>query len=689
MNYLKSILLLILLLFWYYIVGYFISNKIHVRKNRFAFKIVSGYICFNLVGFIVGIVCRILNVSWNAYFYALTAFNLILLALFIFIQKTKLLEDFQYFKENILRTLFNHIKKYWFVYVLATVFLVGSVINMQPYIKNNYGDDAYIVKILHLYKSQHLFDIDTLGIWNNTIASEASQVGMRYRYVNTYEMLYSAVGSFLGIDLPFFCRFTVTFNNYLIIFFVIQLFAGIFVSETFSQYCLIPFLLLLFPQGYISKSDFFLKIRMFENWRFQTGVYLGGSINRILSFPLYIYAFYLFRLNKNNRFHIIKFIASILCLFIFFLSYHTAAISYFLLIIPLLLIGWLFSYLLKDINVKNVVLTGVCFGIILAIILLLDKILNPNLFNNIMKKISSLSQSYDVYNIQKAALNYTKYYKDAFTYDIFAKSFIIPLIGILLLSNKEYKRSVILVVAILYLLFAFNTAKYLLSVISFTFYGTARLLTSLQLIGVALWGILIMMVINKVLKATNIYEKHNMINSIFAVFVSVMIVFSLYTRQNDFKKYVKDGDGFVKEGYSFKTLTDNDKMIPQVFNDVGQKLDQRNKSYYTVVSESNINYKGSQYTWNHVLLSSYKCIRLDVKKSGVSAGLTPNNKLAYLQFSFDQYSIGKMPFEKFNEFYQQYGTNYVLTTRNNIKNDLIKHSFKVAINDDGLWVLEK
>lgn len=306
-----------------------------------------------------------------------------------------------------------------------------------------------------------------------------------------------------------------------------------------------------------------------------------------------------------------------------------------------------------------------------------------------MKKIIVSSQSYDVFNIQKFALNYTKYYKDAFTYDIFAKSFIIPIIGILAFSNKDYKRSIVLMVAVLYCLFAFNDAKYLLFVIFFTFYETARFLTSMQFIGVALWGILIMMVINKILKVTDIYEKHNMVNSLYAILVSVMIVFCRYTRQNEFKKCIKDRDGFVKEGYSFKTLTANDKMIPQVFNDVGVKLDQKNKSYYTVVSDSNNNYKGIQYTWNHILLSSYKCIRLAVKKSGISAGLTQNNKLAYLQYSFDQYSMGKMPYEKFNEFYQKYRTNYLLTTRKNIKEDLIKHSFKVVINDDGLWVLEK
>lgn len=49
MNYLKSILLLVYCFFWYYIVGYFISNKIYLRKNRFAFKIVSGYIDDNYI----------------------------------------------------------------------------------------------------------------------------------------------------------------------------------------------------------------------------------------------------------------------------------------------------------------------------------------------------------------------------------------------------------------------------------------------------------------------------------------------------------------------------------------------------------------------------------------------------------------------------------------------------------------
>lgn len=96
-----------------------------------------------------------------------------------------------------------------------------------------------------------------------------------YRALNTYELLYSFFGSLFHISLVFFCRCTMTFHNYAIVFFIVKLFVSIFVDEKISQYSIL--FLLLIPAGYAAKGDLSFKIRMYDNWRFQTAIY-GGQL---------------------------------------------------------------------------------------------------------------------------------------------------------------------------------------------------------------------------------------------------------------------------------------------------------------------------------------------------------------------------------------------------------------------------
>ena len=654
MNYLKSIIFFIVILFVNYIFGIACAKMLRKEAN-FSKKIVFGFLILFLLGFIVGLPAQILSISWNAYF---VIFSLVLL-LSLFFAIKYIREDlkitFKRIKERPIHYLGIHLKKYWLVYALVVLFSLLSVTNTQPYLWCNYHDDYYIAKVVNLQGALHLLDEQyVLGIKLNRtgLLSYAMQQG--YRALNTYELTYAYLGSVFTIDLTFFCRFSMTIYCYLMCFFVYKVFVEMIIdNQNVSQYALAFFTLLLIPAGLASAGKF--PIRMFENWRFQTAIFYGGSIVRVMGFPLMLISFknILKEINKKS-------VISFALVFVVLFSFQVTALCYLLLVLPIFIFIKAINVIInKCSGIKKVelcVIISICF---ITFFLMSDKIIPYN-----SAKYQSLMNSY------------LPYYNDIFICDIFALTGIIPIIMIMYLKRSAvYKEYFSIILLALYLIIRLNkSAVYLMYITNDQFFGILRLLTSILLMIVAFWGIF----------AVVILEKINIKNLLIPILSATMMVTSLtyiYTNKEDIKKYTKEAQSATPLGYSFSTLTNNDKMLPDMIVKVGDYFNKKPYGNYRLLSEGHIPYKNTYIDNESFLLASNR-IELWFASTDDHTNVDYAEMLNYLK--------GKVKYKDVERIFKYAKFKYVFTTRTACKNDLLKHNFKVVLSDKGshLWLLE-
>ena len=67
MNYIRSFIFLMLMILIYYLIGHLEIRTFKINKNRFALKIVMGWLSVFSLGWIVGFPCQIKATSWNKF----------------------------------------------------------------------------------------------------------------------------------------------------------------------------------------------------------------------------------------------------------------------------------------------------------------------------------------------------------------------------------------------------------------------------------------------------------------------------------------------------------------------------------------------------------------------------------------------------------------------------------------------
>lgn len=684
MNYLKGIIFIIVFIISSITIGSCLTKHLKIENNKFSSNFVFGYFIIFFIGFIVGLPLHLLDVSWKIYKLIFSLFLLAGIVILIF-----------YKKENIVDihfSLIDHLKNYWIIYIFSFLFLVFSISNMQPYLMNNYSDDSYIVRILHLINSEHLFDVSYQGVLSSSTGSLsiAREQGLFFRFLNTYELTYAYFSDLFRISTPFFCRFCMTFLNYFLIFNIFCLFGSLFVSSNYSQYACLFTIFFILPQGFAAKSNLLpFKIRFYENWRFQTAMYMGGSIVRVAFFPL---TFYIITIITNMKISAYKFKDLIDKILLFamilftFISFHTMAISYIVIFMIFLILYKILNIELNYINntkcLPVIVITIICF---VCFIKILDKLTISKIVINLMQEIKVVSMQFDFNNLIHSTKEYLKYYDNTFKYDFVAIYGLIPLSITLLFcfilyfknNNKYFYDSlrVIIITLIFYLLIRLHICDYLLSMIGFTFYGTARILSSLIILLTLYVGISFILLIN-------LGEKYftNFLNDkipfIFSLCIILLISNLLINRQNELKKYTNVEDGITKYGYSCAPLVSNDSLIPQPFNELGRYFDGMNGRYFSLAIESKIKING--YTYEsaplNALMSSGKIIMLDahkINKKYVNLSLYTN-----WQYLYDKFCQGKIDYNVFYDGIKNCNIQYLFTNRKNIKDIYSMHGFK-------------
>lgn len=640
MNYLLSLLFLILIFLCYFVIGDALSSYIHTKSQSFANKITIGFISVFFLGFLIGFPMQVFSLSWMLF---AVVFYLALGLLCFFIirrHKNTYRSDLKQLKDNPRHVVLNHLKRYWFVYLLVIVFTLLSCMNTQPYYLNNYRDDYYISKVVNLVGEKHLLSEDYgIGIQlaRTSLFSYAKLQG--YRIFNTYELMYSTLGSLFHISLPFFCRFTMVIHNYLICFMVYTLFTSLFVKDDYAQYGNLFFCLLMIPAGFAANGMRPFAIRMFENWRFQTGIFYGGSITRILSLPLlFYYGYPLFKQNNKGNWLFLVMITITLT------SFQTNAICYVILYLPLLLLGKILHVIATKSQTYTKSKMVIVVAIFFSFLVLGDMILIRLPFNTA--------------KLLKNAQQFYLYYANVFTYDFFALFGLVALVTLFVFEKNRFSQLVELGIILLFLMFRLNKSSMFLSLITSNFYGIARELTSILMLLAVFMSIFVIKLLSRL-------PRKKTILSLLSLICVIGTLGYIKENKSNILHYTNIEDNMTKKWYSLKNLTDNDKMLPEISAQVGKYFDRLKGESYYVVCEQDIPYDGTILSDQSILLSS--------SKIQLFYGDTKN---------VNEYLEGKKAYKYIKAILDSYRCQYILTTRPKIAKDLTHNGYVYAIKNN-------
>lgn len=710
-NFILSFIFLICLILYYLLVGSFFLTKMKIEKNRFAVYVVVGWIITFVLGWLTGFPAQLNAKSWfyfaNHFQIALIIMGLVAAIGHIFFHKNQIKEIFEKIKEKpiiILYFFLDHLKRYWFIYLFVGVFTWFSITNLQPYTLNNYTDDHYIAKMIHIVKSKVLLQEDQYsGQVLKSYGKYSLALQQNQRMFNTYEIVYTYFANLFGIGMVTFARFAMTIHNYLMWFLVFQLLGSIFVDSDKSQYTIAPLALLLIPEGYSARGTKIFVIRVYENWRNQTAMYMGGSIVRNTAFPLMLYFSYSFYKKKTVRcFLVFPLLALML------LSYQTTAISYALLFIPLFVFGFILDLLWKHITLnkeefnKSIIWISASAVVIAALFFLIANVDNLTKTINITASQNYVTHSaFNAKSLTKLYKGYIPYYNNVFKLDFFAKTALIPIALVLILAKDKKGKIIAFLIGIIYLIFKLNKMKLTLSLISLEFYCTPRMLHGMELLIFASYGITIILIIQLIPYKIKKLEIKNIIIPITSTCIVLGTVGFIHKNMSDILKYHKEADGVISVGYSTLPLKENDQMMPNMFIEIGSYFNTLKSEKIAVYSPNVFKYKGVTYTQQYLLFSSKKIEYYQpswrlveyIRKNGDKKAMSKVDKANYAWFTFTEfYKTKKIKnLDAFNKYMEWGNLNYAFFTDKERTQILVRNGWKIVCGGDkkGYWVIKR
>lgn len=584
MNWLFSIIFLSIIFLIYNLIGKVILKIFGYENASNEKKLLGGFFFIFFIGFIVGVPCQLFHLNWKVFKYIM----LLLLFLVIFIclklEKDNIRYTIYEIRKSPLKFFLKNIKDYWFLYVLVIAFSILSMTNCLSYYKMNYDDSYYIGKIVNQVGADALM---SENYYNANIISGFD--GGITRILNTFELSYGLFADLFSISIPFFCRVPMTIHNYLLVFICFKEFGSMFVDRKYSQYTLLPFTILLISSGFLMnspKNEFI--IRMYDGWQFQTAIFYGGSVVRVMTIPsLCIFGI---ELVKKLEFKKILFLAII---YLTLVSFSTIFITYAILLTYIFVIIKLLYLLYFRLQTGKKVITITLLLLLAIILLILTKKLDTfSLINNDIYK----------YNVEEF-MKFFDYYFNSDTV-IYYGPFILTACFFGFKSTKQ--KASVLIVLILFLIFYCNkfVELIILSTIN-NFFVALRVITSMQLMILVFTGICIVTAVKILFEKINILVLLS-ISTLLAVFGYIYINID-YIYEQDFL-----GSGMTTMGYSINNILRNQEMMPDIMVEVGEYFNSLDYGNYSLIlpNEVSVDYatvpsNGFIITSNRIELCSY------------------------------------------------------------------------------------
>lgn len=645
MNWIYSILFFVCIIPFCYFLGDLALSIFHYKVNNER-RFIAGYFLLFFISFCIAFPAQLFHIQWNIYFYIQLLTFIVIFILLFYLYSGKIRRKIRQLKEvNIKYILISHLKKYWLLYLFVILFSSFSIANQSPYYQMNYDDFYYIGKVVNQVGSPILSSED---YYNGMINLNGIDLA---RIINTFEISYGYWAYLFHIGIPFFCRVTMVISNYALIALVLKEMASFFVEERYSQYAILPIFVLLISHGYLMDGLSFLHIRSYDMWQFQTAIFYGGSVVRVLSLPVLM----LFSYELIEKFELRK-ILWIALLSISFVSFSTIFIQIFILYV-------FFILLIKDIYVLYLSIKKRQKRDILLYTILLIAILLIFLFSKKLDNFSVLNTE----KYEKCINNFYLYYNHYVNFDILLKIGWAVLLLVFISTKNGINKMVALFFIFLYIFFKRPYFIELITLSSFNiFFVSMRTIASLQYIILLMIGILFVHLYNR------IYSQSIIIDFI-SVFCIIFIIAFITNHYDKIRNYDYIGSGMIKKGYDFSRVIDfNTTMMPEIYNEIGAYFNHLEYANYKLLAPSTFQYddtfmyaKGFVITSNRIETCSYEGCN----------GLT-SEEYAII----DEFFQNKKEYDEIKSILINREIDYILVFDSNQKD--------VLINDGNVLVLE-
>ena len=564
MNWILTGVFYICIMLYYYFLADMVFSFLKIKKSGLA-KILYGFIFVTFLCFLVGVPFQLFRANWYLYATVLSLVHLIIIVCMARYHLPVIKKTIRNLLKNRKLIVLDHFKHYWVVYLLIACFCILSFTNLLAYYQQNYDDTYYIAKVVQSIGAVNIggenafngSQIDTIG-------------GGIIRVFNTYELTYSYFGTLSGIDIPFFCRVTMTIHNYFIVFATYILLARKFLKKELSQYALVPFFLFLITAGYLAEHNLPIigVIRSYDLWQFQTAMFYGGSLVRSMALPLLI-LLVLPLIEKVT----LKRVSILIISCCSMLSFSTIFIQQAMLVI-LIAIFIKCIYQLRNFN-RNYTLLSI-FGIsFVAIMVLILAYINRYMCINDNMYVDGMA-------------NFVAFYNYYIKVDFIMKyGLILIVLSIPLFRNMKFSLFAS-IIFILYLVMTIPIFRSVLSITSFSyFFVSLRSIASLQYIIVFLAGLVAIKTIS--------YIKHSYLISLVLILgCSSFILYYIHNRYQSVISYTYLGSGITSYGYSTEVVLNNDKMMPDVFVEIGEYFNKLKYDNYRLYAPAVMNYDGKE-----------------------------------------------------------------------------------------------
>lgn len=651
MNWLFTFLFFAFIFPFYYFLGDCLLEFTGFKKNNVK-RYVLGFLTSYFISFCVAFPSQFFHISWILYF-TLQIFIYLVVAVFLgykykFAIKKAIKE--MYNKEKLLLIIKENTKNNWVIYIFILVFTAFSMASQLSFYQMNYDDSYYIGKIVNQVGANMLSMED---YYNGMLISSNLDLA---RIVNTYEVSYGFWSYLFHIDIPFFCRVTMIVHNYLFTALLIKEVASLFVDRKYSQYAILPFFVLLISQGYLMEGVRGIQIRSYDMWQFQTAMFYGGSVVRVMSIPILI--IFSYDLIEKITFKKISIIALISVSFVSFSTIYIQIFILFALII--LLVKLIYNFYLSLVNKeRNKILIYGGFIIIYILLVVFFKYS----INYICKDSESYISSMNGY------IEFSNHYAG---YDILMKYGFVCIILCLLFAKSAQLKMVFLFLLLFYGLFRTSYFNEIINLSSFNmFFVSLRTISSLQYMILLSLGILFVYFYLLLIK-------NRFVINLFSVSLIVFIIFFIQSHYDKIKSYQYLGSGMIKEGYDFNRLLDiNTDMMPDIYTNIGEYFNELDYGNYTLLGPSEFEYNHiKMYTQGFIISSN----RIELCTYNGCDNLTGEeyNKI-------NEFYKNNLSFYEIEDILNEHKIMFILVFNEEHKVILEKQGYTLVYNDKDLY----
>ena len=244
--------------------------------------------------------------------------------------------------------------------------------------------------------------------------------------------------------------------------------------------------------------------------------------------------------------------------------------------------------------------------------------------------------------------------------------------------------------------------KLTLSLISIEFYCIPRMLNSIELLVLFMVGLCLALLVERAIKKFALINLSKIILPILSMSIVFTTVGYIKVNINKILKYHNNGDGVIREGYSLMPIEENDKMIPNIFLEIGYYFDSLPSQKYTVYSPEYLSYNGLKYTNQYLLFSSKKienarpdwnvyeyAVKYNDYKTANKIKLQNAAWGAFHDFLHKRSYVKS--YSNLNTYLEKGSLNYAIFTDQKIVNYLLQKNWKLKAGSKskGFWIIKR